>query len=71
MARRPVSPCPSPTPIRAERLQPDSHAVHQLAFDDRDDKLLRMEAALDRARERYGPGIAGAALTVLHSRMTS
>ncbi|WP_327740525.1 helix-hairpin-helix domain-containing protein (plasmid) [Streptomyces nojiriensis] len=47
--------------LRAERLRPAAHATHQLTFDDRDDKLHRLEAALDRARARYGPGIAGAA----------
>ncbi|MGW1170588.1 DNA polymerase Y family protein [Streptomyces sp. NPDC002550] len=47
--------------LRAERLRPAAHATHQLTLDDRDDKLHRLEAALDRARARYGPGIAGAA----------
>ncbi|MER5549760.1 helix-hairpin-helix domain-containing protein [Streptomyces sp. NPDC002589] len=47
--------------LRAERLRPAAHATHQLALDDRNDKLHRLEAALDRARARYGPGIAGAA----------
>ncbi|QUW85589.1 hypothetical protein SMIR_41815 (plasmid) [Streptomyces mirabilis] len=49
--------------LRAERLRPAEYAVHQLTLDDRDEKLLRLEAALDRARRRYGPGIAGAAST--------
>lgn len=47
--------------LRAERLRPAEHATHQLTLDDRDDKLHRLEAALDQARARYGPGIAGAA----------
>ncbi|MGW6570455.1 DNA polymerase Y family protein [Streptomyces sp. NPDC054975] len=47
--------------LRAERLQPAENAVHQLTFDTRDDKARDLEAALDRARARYGPGIAGAA----------
>lgn len=47
--------------LRADRLRPAEHATHQLTFDDRDDRLHRLEAALDQARARYGPGIAGAA----------
>ncbi|MFJ4003893.1 DNA polymerase thumb domain-containing protein [Streptomyces sp. NPDC090023] len=47
--------------LRAERLRPAAHATHQLTLDDRDEKLHRLEAALDRARARYGPGVAGAA----------
>ncbi|MEU6882882.1 hypothetical protein [Streptomyces sp. NPDC046712] len=47
--------------LRAERLQPAEHAVHQLTFNTRDAKARDLEAALDRAR--YGPGIAGAAPT--------
>ncbi|MFD0367687.1 helix-hairpin-helix domain-containing protein [Streptomyces sp. NPDC127114] len=47
--------------VRAERLRPAEHAAHQLTLDDRDDKQHRLEAVLDRARARYGPGIAGAA----------
>ncbi|WP_326681526.1 DinB/UmuC family translesion DNA polymerase [Streptomyces sp. NBC_01237] len=47
--------------LRAERLCPAEHAVHQLTLDDRDEKLRRLENALDRARARYGPGTAGAA----------
>lgn len=49
--------------LRAERLRPSEHAVQQLTLDDRDEKSLRLEAALDRARLRYGAGIAGAAST--------
>ncbi|MEU6934811.1 helix-hairpin-helix domain-containing protein [Streptomyces sp. NPDC046374] len=47
--------------LRAEQLRPAEHTTHQLTLDDHDDKLRRLEAALDRARARYGPGIAGAA----------
>ncbi|WP_327335679.1 hypothetical protein OG384_03085 [Streptomyces sp. NBC_01324] len=47
--------------LRAERLRPAEHTVHQLTFDDRDQKLRRLETALDRAIIRFGPGIAGAA----------
>ncbi|MEW1699414.1 hypothetical protein [Streptomyces sp. NPDC091278] len=49
--------------LRADRLQNADHAVHQLTLDDTDDRLRRLETALDRARTRYGPGIAGAAST--------
>ncbi|MFD3657791.1 hypothetical protein [Streptomyces sp. NPDC058620] len=47
--------------LRAEHLTPAENATHQLTFDTRDDKARDLEAALDRARTRYGPGIAGAA----------
>ncbi|WP_406327310.1 helix-hairpin-helix domain-containing protein [Streptomyces sp. NBC_01617] len=47
--------------MRAEHLQPAEHAVHQLTLDSRDDKAHDLEAALDRARARYGSGIAGTA----------
>ncbi|WP_128819342.1 DNA polymerase Y family protein [Streptomyces sp. S063] len=47
--------------LRAERLLPAEDAVHQLTFDDRDDKLRRIEVALDKAANRYRPGIAGVA----------
>ncbi|WP_234349224.1 MULTISPECIES: hypothetical protein [unclassified Streptomyces] len=47
--------------LRAERLRPAAQATHQLTLDDRDDKLHRLESALDRVRARYGSGIAGAA----------
>ncbi|MDT0493693.1 helix-hairpin-helix domain-containing protein [Streptomyces griseus] len=47
--------------LRAERLLPAEEAVHQLTLDSRDDKLHRLEAALDKAATRYRPGIAGAA----------
>lgn len=49
--------------LRAERLRPAEDAVHQLTFDARDDKLHRLEVALDKAATRYGPGITGAAST--------
>ncbi len=49
--------------LRAERLLPAEDTVHQLTFDERDDKLRRLETALDKAATRYGPGIAGAAST--------
>ncbi|MFF2861169.1 helix-hairpin-helix domain-containing protein [Streptomyces rubiginosohelvolus] len=47
--------------LRAERLLPAADTVHQLTFDPSDDKLRRLETALDRAAARYGPGITGAA----------
>ncbi|MFC9948491.1 DinB/UmuC family translesion DNA polymerase [Streptomyces pratensis] len=47
--------------LRAERLRPAEDSVHQLTFDHRDEKLRRLEAALDRTAIRYGPGITGAA----------
>lgn len=47
--------------LRAERLIPAEQATHQLTLDTRDDKARDLEAALDRARARYGPGIAGSA----------
>ncbi|MFH9234410.1 DNA polymerase thumb domain-containing protein [Streptomyces globisporus] len=49
--------------LRAERLRPAEETVHQLTLDQRDDRLRRLEAALDRAASRYGPGITGAAST--------
>ncbi|MFZ4284593.1 hypothetical protein [Streptomyces rhizosphaericola] len=49
--------------LRAERLRPAKDTVHQLTLDDRDDKLHRLETALDKATARYGPGITGAAAT--------
>ncbi|MFJ6017530.1 DNA polymerase thumb domain-containing protein [Streptomyces sp. NPDC092952] len=52
--------------LRAERLLPAEHTVHQLTLDDRDDKQRRLEAALDKAAARYGPGI-GAASTFLRA----
>ncbi|MGW7230697.1 DNA polymerase Y family protein [Streptomyces cyaneofuscatus] len=47
--------------LRAERLLPAEETVHQLTLDSRDDKLRRLETALDKAATRYRPGIAGAA----------
>lgn len=47
--------------MRAERLQPAEHAVHQLALDSRDGKAHDLEAALDR--DRYGPATDGNATT--------
>ncbi|MEU1798228.1 DNA polymerase Y family protein [Streptomyces californicus] len=47
--------------LRAERLLPAEETVHQLTLDNRDDKLRRLETALDKASTRYRPGIAGAA----------
>ncbi|MFH9758672.1 hypothetical protein [Streptomyces anulatus] len=49
--------------LRAERLRPAEDSVHQLTFDHHDEKLRRLEAALDRTAIRYGPGITGAAST--------
>ncbi|MGC5543717.1 DNA polymerase Y family protein [Streptomyces griseus] len=49
--------------LRAERLRPAEETVHQLTLDGRDDKLRRLEAALDKAATRYRPGIARAAST--------
>ncbi|MFD4130479.1 hypothetical protein ACFXKK_32185, partial [Streptomyces globisporus] len=49
--------------VRAERLRPAEDTVHQLTFDARNDKLRRLETALDKAATRYRPGIAGAAST--------
>ncbi|WP_405669035.1 hypothetical protein OG379_41065 (plasmid) [Streptomyces sp. NBC_01166] len=47
--------------LRAERLQPAERAPRQLALDSRDDNARSLEAALDRARTRFGTGIAGSA----------
>ncbi|GGS25208.1 hypothetical protein GCM10010284_67650 [Streptomyces rubiginosohelvolus] len=49
--------------VRAERLHPAEDTVHQVTFDAHDDKLRRLETALDKAATRYGPGITGAAST--------
>ncbi|MFI5481959.1 DNA polymerase thumb domain-containing protein [Streptomyces rubiginosohelvolus] len=49
--------------LRAERLRPAEDAVHQLTLDQRDDKLRRLETALDKAATLYGPRVAGAAST--------
>ncbi|MET8770934.1 MULTISPECIES: helix-hairpin-helix domain-containing protein [unclassified Streptomyces] len=50
--------------VRAERLRSAQDAVHQLTFDDHDEKLHRLEAVLDRARHRFRPDIIGAASTL-------
>ncbi|WNI34438.1 hypothetical protein [Streptomyces sp. ITFR-6] len=47
--------------LRAERLLPAEQAVHQLTLDTGDGKARDLEAALDRARARYGSGIAASA----------
>ncbi|MFE1190109.1 DNA polymerase Y family protein [[Kitasatospora] papulosa] len=47
--------------LRAERLQSAEHAPRQLTLDPRDDRARSLEAALDRARTKYGTGIAGSA----------
>ncbi|MFJ8770258.1 DNA polymerase Y family protein [Streptomyces clavifer] len=57
--------------LRAERLLPAEDAVHQLTFDDRDDKLRRIETALDKAANRYRPGIAGVASAFPRSGYTT
>ncbi|MGW1438658.1 DNA polymerase Y family protein [Streptomyces griseus] len=49
--------------LRAERLRPAADTVHQLTLDTRDNKLRRLETALDKAATRYGPGVTGAAST--------
>ncbi|MFB8125732.1 helix-hairpin-helix domain-containing protein [Streptomyces bacillaris] len=49
--------------LRAERLRPAEDTVRQLTLDGRDDKLHRLEIALDKATARYGPGVTGAAAT--------
>ncbi|MDI3388821.1 hypothetical protein QIS99_21880 [Streptomyces sp. B-S-A8] len=47
--------------LRAEGLGPAERAVRQLTFDPTDDKARRLEAAVDRARGRFGErvGLAG------------
>ncbi|MDX3433911.1 helix-hairpin-helix domain-containing protein [Streptomyces sp. ME01-18a] len=47
--------------LRAERLQPAEHAPRQLTLDPCDDNARSLEAALDRARTRFGTCIAGSA----------
>ncbi|MER6775038.1 helix-hairpin-helix domain-containing protein [Streptomyces bacillaris] len=51
--------------VRAERLRPAEDTVHQLILDQRDDKIRRLETALDKAATRFGSGVAGAASTFL------
>ncbi|PVC80758.1 hypothetical protein DBP19_35240 [Streptomyces sp. CS090A] len=47
--------------LRAERLRLAEDTVHQLTLDQRDDELRGLETALEKAANRYGLGIAGAA----------
>ncbi|GAA0474831.1 hypothetical protein ACFQ2B_25610 [Streptomyces stramineus] len=47
--------------LRAEGLGDAALAAHQLTFDPADDKARRAEAAVDRARARFGPAAAGPA----------
>jgi DNA polymerase-4 len=47
--------------LRAEDLRDAERAVHQLTFDPADDKARRIEAAMDRARARFGAGAVGPA----------
>ncbi|MFB7300640.1 hypothetical protein [Streptomyces rubiginosohelvolus] len=42
---------------RAERIRHVEDVVRQLTFDQRDDKLHRLETALDKATNRYGAGL--------------
>ncbi|MFC8655248.1 hypothetical protein ACFUCT_08605 [Streptomyces parvus] len=49
--------------LRPERLRPAEDSVHQLTLDTRDDRLRRLETALDKAATRFGAGVAGAAST--------
>lgn len=49
--------------LRAEDLRPAERAAHQLTFDPSDDKARRIEAAIDRARARFGPQAAHPAAT--------
>ncbi|MFD3729659.1 hypothetical protein [Streptomyces sp. NPDC058671] len=53
--------------LRAERLQPAETAVHQLPLGTNDDRARDLEAALDRARARYRPGIVGSAAAYRHA----
>ncbi|MFD8994062.1 DNA polymerase Y family protein [Streptomyces abikoensis] len=47
--------------LRAERLRDGGAAAHQLSFDPADEKARRVEAVIDRARARFGPGVVGPA----------
>ncbi|MET8404063.1 helix-hairpin-helix domain-containing protein [Streptomyces sp900116325] len=49
--------------VRAERLQPAETATHQLTLDPTDERTRDLEAAIDRARARYGYRVAGPAST--------
>ncbi|MFF9684102.1 hypothetical protein ACF1FB_31200 [Streptomyces bacillaris] len=55
--------------LRAEHLRPAEDTVRQLTPDDPDDKLHRLETALEKATARCGPGITGAAATFPPGRM--
>lgn len=50
--------------LRAEGLTDAGHAAHQLTFDPADEKARRIEEAVDRVRELFGPGAAGPAATL-------
>ncbi|MFF4531580.1 hypothetical protein ACFY1P_20205 [Streptomyces sp. NPDC001407] len=43
--------------LRAEALRPIEQAARQLTFDPADERTIALEAAADRARARFGPGI--------------
>ncbi|WP_331762238.1 hypothetical protein OG612_44855 (plasmid) [Streptomyces sp. NBC_01527] len=49
--------------VRAEQLQPAESATHQLTLDPTDERTRDLEAAIDRARARYGFRAAGPAST--------
>ncbi|MEU5052185.1 hypothetical protein [Streptomyces sp. NPDC021096] len=50
--------------LRAEGLCDARLAAHQLTFDPADEKARRVEAAVDRARARFGVGAVGPAATL-------
>ncbi|MCQ8772558.1 DNA polymerase Y family protein [Streptomyces telluris] len=50
--------------LRAEGLGEAGSAAHQLSFDPADEKARRIEAAVDRARARFGPAAVGPAAAV-------
>ncbi|MBD0711214.1 MULTISPECIES: helix-hairpin-helix domain-containing protein [unclassified Streptomyces] len=50
--------------VRADRLQPATHATRQLTLDDPDDRAHALEAALDQARALYHPGVIGSAAAI-------
>ncbi|MEU7136147.1 hypothetical protein [Streptomyces sp. NPDC046261] len=50
--------------LRAEGLCDARLAAHQLTFDPADEKARRVEAAVDRARARFGAGAVGPATTL-------
>ncbi|MGW0735765.1 DNA polymerase Y family protein [Streptomyces sp. NPDC002851] len=45
--------------LRAEGLAPVERAARQLTFDPADEKVRRLEGAVDRVRERFGAGAVG------------